>query len=560
MGTGSSGSRNRAFFHLRSTHRLIDELSALDPVTLYVGAGASIERTGLSWAGLSAQLLDRDLGNYSERIDLVRASTSLQVSSAIAQQYKTTRTDGWRDRLRDAICDQLYRGPKDLTSYFNDRVISAANALIHAGKSAVVVTPNYDQFLIDALNDLENPDLLVAKEKASFSRREVFAFGVDSKGDPIDPTAQLEDLLDCMKQQSVLCVVYLHGFVGRETPSDQRLADAYPVVSEKDYAVTRDTSQLVLAHLFAERNAIVVGSSITDPPLIHALVTSRPKRATRRTESGTIAEGPVKRFAIMPTHAASLIGVTPATQAGLRKVEAQRAAHLGIKLVTPPFFYQAPQLLEELRVNLEAEEVTKYSDMQAVHRYGFRLSAWWFNWLYGDETDMVERQADAYRFLQEQALPEVRRILDTPAGEAIKLEAWIRWYPEERQLGLWAASTGTWPDFETMRKDPLALSSTYAATRAFLNGAPNYMKSTSDDSRWRSYLAKPIRYLEENYLAHLPVGVISVSSMWEQEESSINPRVRGATPSLFNYLDSVGWVLFGLDAAYESDDDQPKAE
>jgi len=558
MGTGTSSERGRAFFHLRSTHKLIDDLSALDPVTLYVGAGASIERTGLSWAGLSAQLLDRDLGDYSERIELVRAMSPLQTSSAIAERFRASRTDGWRDRLREAIGDHLYRGPLDQTSYFNDRVIGAANALIAAGKSVIVVTPNYDQFLIDALDDLEDSQSTETVVVAAYSRREILAFGVDNHGKPIDPAKQLKILKKCMADQSVLCIVYLHGFVGREARSEPQLKDACPVVSEKDYAVTRENSQLILQKLFTGRNVIIVGSSVTDPPLVHALLDSRYMTASGMQATGD-SKDKLRRIAIIPSRTHHSRDLDGKNLTRLREMEKERASHIDVELIAPPFYFQAPQILEELRVDLVAEHLSAYSDAQAAHRYGYRLSDWWFQWLYGNDTNMVDRQADAHKFLREQALRDVRDILKSPADEALKLEAWIRWYPEERQLGLWASSTGTWPDFDTMRKDPLSLGSNFAATRAFLNGAPNYMKSGSQNSPWRSYLAKPIRYLEEDYYAHIPVGVISVASSREQDDSSINPRFRRATAKLFNYLDSVGWVLFGLDAPYRSDIGKPES-
>ena len=36
---------------------LVERLAALRDVVFYVGAGASIERTGLTWDGLTAELL-----------------------------------------------------------------------------------------------------------------------------------------------------------------------------------------------------------------------------------------------------------------------------------------------------------------------------------------------------------------------------------------------------------------------------------------------------------------------------------------------------------------------
>jgi len=536
----TSGVQGPAFFHRRSTHKLIDELRQLDAITLYVGAGASIERTGLTWEGLSAQLLDTSLGDFSERIELVRASSSLAVSSAISHLFETSRTDGWRDRLRETICDLLYRGPEKQASYFNDRVLGVANDLVGAGRSVVVVTPNYDQFLLEALKELQDLGA------AAFKKEKVFAFGVDKNGDPIPLEPQLSELKTALADRATLCVVYLHGFVARTVPRKKSLKAAYPVVSEADYAATRSNSQEILGELFRDRDAIIVGSSITDPPLIHALLEAR---KTLDQSSASTYRG--KRFAIIPTHGALPSSLSTKSIKSLRRVEELRAAHLGVRLVTPPYYFQAPQILEELRVDLvAAQEQLNYSDPQALHRYGARLSDWWWSWLYDSESRMAQRQEDTYKFLEEQALPVARDILGAAEAENLKLEAWIRWQPEERELALWASSTGSWPDSDTMRRDLLAMTTTYAATKAFLNGAPTYMKSMSADSRWKAYLAKPIRHMDKAYGVYQPVGVLCVASMNEQDASCINPQVRGNTAELFNYLDSVGTVLFSPDFSY----------
>src|ERR1700739_3568247 len=77
-----------AFFHRPRTHNLIDDLSDLDEITIYVGAGASIERTGLSWGGLIAHLLSPDLGDYKKRSQLANVLSPPYASSAAAEHYK----------------------------------------------------------------------------------------------------------------------------------------------------------------------------------------------------------------------------------------------------------------------------------------------------------------------------------------------------------------------------------------------------------------------------------------------------------------------------------------
>jgi hypothetical protein len=47
------------FFHRRATHRLISDLSVPEDWTIYLGSGATIDRTGLSWGLLVDRLLAR---------------------------------------------------------------------------------------------------------------------------------------------------------------------------------------------------------------------------------------------------------------------------------------------------------------------------------------------------------------------------------------------------------------------------------------------------------------------------------------------------------------------
>ena len=61
------------YFHRPAVKALVERLAALRDVVFYVGAGASIERTGLTWDGLTAELLSAidASGDYSSRIERV---------------------------------------------------------------------------------------------------------------------------------------------------------------------------------------------------------------------------------------------------------------------------------------------------------------------------------------------------------------------------------------------------------------------------------------------------------------------------------------------------------
>jgi hypothetical protein len=523
------------FFHQPEIHQLVEDLSALGAVTFYVGAGVSIGRTGLTWAGLSAQLLQRQLGgNYGEWIDVIRTvSSPLGASSAIAQSFLEDNSAHWRDRLTSEIRSQLYSGPRQETSYFSDRVVALANAFIGTHKSAVIVTPNYDNFLIDAASNLKPGD-------RKFSHLKVVSFGLDANGRVLDVATRMRRVRAAVGQAANLCIVYLHGLIDDPTPNAEI---AYPVVSEADYATTRHASQDVLGALFASRDIIIVGSSITDPPLIHALSAPRPN-ATALKPDGSRA----RRFAIIPAQGTDRRGLDSDRVKKMVEIDARRAKHLDLEVVRPPYYFQAPQILEETRIELALEHGGRhYSDADAEHRYGGRLLKWWHQWSDRGDTTPQVRQRAAYQFLKTQALPELRSILEIRGKEDLKLEAWVRWEPEERQLALWASSTGDWPEPSTMRKIPLAENSRYTAVMSLLNGAPTYAKGIPEFTRWGSFLAVPIHFVSANDES-LPVGAICVASMKTQENGSLNPLKRSAEAKLFVYLASLGSVL--MDPTY----------
>ena len=541
------------FFHQRSTHNLIDDLSSLSAVTLYIGAGASIERTGLTWAGLSAQLLEKDLGTYAERIAIVRSQSELASSSAIERQFARTHADDPRGALVQAIRDEFYSGPRVQPSYFNERVIAFANDLIGAGQSVVVVTPNYDDFLFDAVRE-------IAKNgQASFKDVQFFGFGMASSGKKATPLQpQLKTLQNSLGNAQTLNIVYIHGFVSRHSDasipsplkgsfSDSLAAGSaalhavQPVFSERDYSLTRTNSERVLYALFSDRDVLVLGSSLTDPPLLQALSTSH--------EHNVRTKRSVQRFAVRPLQGIDFSHLDESVFASFRHVEDERAEHLGLRLVSPPFYFQAPQILEEARVGVALRRATNararfYSDSGSTPRYGFRLNEWWREWNEDDDYPLTERQLDSYLFLADIALETIRDILGCPDDEDLRVEAWIRWEPSQRELRLWASSTGHWPDTVTARHEPIGLDSRYPSTFAFLNGAPTYTDGDEKLTRWKSFLSKPIRYMDSSYHSYIPVGVISIASMRNQAEGSLNPRYKDGILDLVKFLDLVGAVLF----------------
>lgn len=529
--------QDEPFFHQRSTHNLIDEIATMSDVTIYVGAGASIERTGLTWAGLSAELLDKDLGDYATRISIVRAQSELAASSAIAQQFITGHGDSSRYALSNAIAELFYGDSRTEPSYFNERVVALANDFISQGANVAIVTPNYDDFLIDAVLRAR------ASKNAAFTTFKTVVFGVAANGVATPRAEGFSELNKSLNTKDELVIVHLHGLVPRNAAPESPLGqlsiprDIYPVFSERDYSVTRSSSERVLKKLFTNRDLIVVGSSLSDPPLLNALSSSK-GRGVRR------------RFAIRPLQGLDLTRLNDHDFESFRTLEDDRARLLGVKLITPPFFYQAPQILEEARVAIALHEPNEdvrpraYAELGSTPRYGTRLTDWWDSWREDSEHPLELMQVFSHAFLAGVVLPTLRKVLGSPDEEDLRVEAWMRWEPERRELRLWASSSGSWPDVDLARRDQIKMGGHYLATDAFLNGSPTYATGQGTDTRWYSYLSRPVRYMDPRYKSSIPVGVISVASMQPQSSSSLNPRNKDKSGDLFRVLEAAGVVLF----------------
>jgi hypothetical protein len=536
------------FFGRRRTYSLIDKIGALRSVALYVGAGASIERTGLTWDGLCADLLRAvDPASDPEHYDeAARAATNeMTVSSAIEWRFAQAHGAHWRAALTDAIRHSLYGDPPrphrappsptwDIPTYFNERIASLANAYLGTNRRTVIVTPNYDGFLVEALREIET----APRTECNWERLAVVKFGVTTDGEASPFDQRLDDLTTALEEPRTLTVIHLHGFVAREAANDD--SAALPVVSEHDYAVTFENSKDILGMAFAERGIVVVGSRLTDPPLTHALATLRPSQPR------------CGRYVIRPLQSLDLPRkMPPSIRAEVTKIETDRTQHLGISLVSPDYFCQAPQLLEEVRVQLATG--TRYVADQFPNRYERRLQDWLADWA-THPGDWESRSHARHVFLREQALPQIRGILECPDDELLKVEFWLRWPEDQHRLALTASSLAHVPSRELVRTEPITSDSGFTAVRAFLNGAPTYDKAKGSLSRWRAYLARPVRYRiatngpQSTLLAHVPVGALSLASTFSQSTSSLRPQSRNASRGLFLYLDSIGTLLANAEA------------
>lgn len=468
------------FFHDPHTHGEISSLSVLETVVIYAGLGVTIDRTQLNWRGLVAGLLE-DLGLTEAQQQAVFAAaggSDIAAASIAFELYADSAGKNALKNMQKRMRSLLY--PVHLVSDAG-QLITALGTLMdawsQAGKTVVVVTPNYEDELLTLL-----------KGMTSSSVQEVH---VNSGTAPADAEALLAT--PGMKY------VYLHGSIPDTGPMTK------PVLHERDYFESEESVRGFLTTLFRGASTLFIGTSLTDPPLVAALLGSQ--------DSGHI------RYSLHPLQASSW----PTDLAERRDQVAYhdlRLRHLGVRGIYPDYFGQTAQFLHEVR---ECQRRgLPYEAAKFDSRYGQRLCRWWDKW--SPKFGTAARQPTAHKALATLLDDGIRPILGTT--EEMKIELWLRWEPEgRRQLALWASSTGTWRSTSTMRMVDIEAGSPWVAASIFTQG--RIVRSKGTWGRWKHFAGVPLDYTEGDSPA-VPIGAIVLASMSGDPKGALVDRSKSA--------------------------------
>ena len=532
-----------AFFHMEETKRAIVELASCDRLIIYCGAGVTIDRTGLAWGDLIAQLFDTSDRSQSMRdptaeelLILRKELTPLQLASVLAErteEHHNTQKEA-RASLVPKLQQALYKGSGWQCGALVSNIIRLSFGLVQLGKSVSIITSNYDTYLEEEYAHYRgelrsNPQLrrsgagdiagLVAK--AVGARRTFRDIKSDGNADRID-------------------ITYLHG---RVPPAGGM--GGYLALSEKDYHRVSDTVVGALRDAFSapRTGVLMLGTSLTDPPLLRALSETRPDHGNSASEG--------RRIALVP---ATSTGFTSSSADFGRLVQnlKVRAIHFGVELLVPDFHFQIAQMCQEILTAVSLPSGVKhYLVASSSARYGIRLGHWWSTWQEQQDRLGPEHVHDALAG----RLAMIRELLAAddnahdPRGELMKVELWARHAPNElRHLALWGGSGGVLRDRSILHFEELDINTRNASVRAFIEGRPQYLsqEELADNQeippgRWNSFLSVPIRIDLPD--GTVPVGVITLASMRDKNSSVIpDGSVRGMT-SLVNQLTAVGQEL-----------------
>ncbi len=526
-GGGSTGSRideyrreKEPFFKSRLVNETIDRLAAAKVLTVYVGAGITIDQGGHTWSELVENMANdmqrRNIGSLSD-IDartLGQSLDPLEAASAIYSYFRQVQNRSSSDKVTtDAVINclahNLYPNPRwDQGEQI--RAIGAV-AMVRAacGYKTRIVTTNYDVLLEEAIR---------AQVKAFKTHRR--KFGISGAAPEIKAWTLKQSIRE--SDGHVIDLIYLHGRIPHTQEEATRGRVAF---TELDYAELRPAISDLLSTLFRSSSVLILGASLTDPPLLSAL--------QETTTSGRSSGGAAYRAALLPI---------PAIQArarrhvgrdetiALRKHHVARMQSLAVDLLVPDFYSSVAQFCDELDCATYRYSLGPDGEAETqVPRYWPRLTNWWRDWYpYRFRNTQYMHVFDRYL---KATMAEVARDVSAAKNvvEQFKLEVWAIWNPddERRYLKRWASTS--WPrsdwdnaqiDYleQNARRAEIIRNSGYPAVDAFVSGCPKLTRLGAGDeaddsprsSRWRTVLSVPILISAAH--TQTAVGVVTWSS------------------------------------------------
>lgn len=508
------------FFHQEFTVRSLLRLAGAESLTIYCGAGVTIDRTGYGWGALIGSVFAPDPAAHStyptaeEIAALQRHEDPLRLASILtryALESHSSQADV-KKFVTPLLQNRLYRTKSWQAGLLTRNVCALAVAAATLGVEIDIVTTNYDVYLEEgfgtALDRLVSSPFAGELLDPEMPGLRVFVYDGQTS-DPIE----VEEARQNEDTKRFIQLHYLHGRVPRNGAADGHL-----VLSELDYASSKRRTEDVLSRYIREaRPLLILGASMTDPPLVNALADSVPPGEVENYQ----------RFAVMPRSSFSFGPCDATTDSRLVSHMAKRAELLGLRLLVPDFRSQVAQFCQELSSSVESEDAVKFLSDDGGYRYGLRLMDWWRNWSrLPRSTDpeaayvaLVERMEGIRSLLTQAASPRYGAAIQP---EVFRLELWVRDDPESRQLTMWANTTGPIVDSKARRTAPLEINSPNASVRTFTEGRPQHLDGKELDpnreqSRWNSYLCVP--YYAQTEVGRIPVGVVTLASSAHASES-----------------------------------------
>jgi hypothetical protein len=508
------------FFRQSDTLDALAELAKARHLVIYCGAGVSVDRTGVGWRDVVREVFD---GAKTHRTDKESEISALEFlieklddprqAASIVVEALMSPGQTENSFLTPKLHHVLYEKNHWQRGYMLRNLVQLAIAAATANRTVQLITTNYDDFIerefLKQFEALEAGGL----DKSEFPKVERRVTIEGSKRKPAIIQAAGKDA-----GTGSVELVYLHGRVDEKGKPTEGLI----VLTEQSYALSRAASQATLEGAFGgpDKAVLVVGASLTDDPLIAALSNTKAKRGARfallalPTKIEKSLNDPHK----LPSNVAAAVPRT------LRL----RGAHIGIDVLNPMSHFQSSQFLEELRVSISAFDKTgdpdHYRQIANGISYAARLHAWGELWNARADTMNVNYASEE---LRKTLVKYVRLVLKpkASAGERFRAELWARRNPRtnNRNLTLWANSTGPFRDDSIFRAERISHASRNASVQTFTEGRPGLrgideLEFPADASRWQTFFSMPIFVSVPITIgtaedaAYIPAGVLTITS------------------------------------------------
>lgn len=488
------------------THRTwIEDFRSSDvDVTIFVGAGASMEIGLPSWGGLLESLLATvadDMGLVNDRDAEGRSRFAAAVLKAEGFMGAGEVVRAWLGAsFEDRLLDVLYEGRDPRPGPISRGVARLYKQL---DGRCEVATLNYDMLLERALVE---------------------------DGIPVE---QVLAAADGNTHAGIKVVRHLHG---ARPPRDVDVpfpAVGHVVLSERDYLLpeTQWQESWVINRLIHTR-CVFVGIGMSDFNILRYLYKSTQYRTTAS-----------------PHHTALLRNDTE--DASIREAR-QSASELrwtqaGVHQIWVDHYVQTAQLLYELEYCLALDGGEAGGYRYYVDRMKEWESAIDTGLLQTDDRDEFVATQDATQQVLEKSVDFIREVLDddlggVPDDERFGVHLWVRRF-SKRALSLWCSSDRAWRDPSTLSDVPIDSTAQWIAVQAFCQGTPveSEIRTPGAATRWGFVRGIPI-FLDDATWGRLPVGVATLASTRGADSSLRSPDLSPQT------ADEIYWYVHDVAA------------
>lgn len=523
---------NPPFFEDPETMSALEVISKSDRVVFFCGAGVTIDRTGHSWSHLITSLFPEqrlneqpDRPTQAEVYEILGLLPPLSLASVYTQYEEELWGAGKaaNKKLVPVLQQRLYSAQSWQAGPLVPALIRLAFNLANLGKSVTFLTTDYETHLEEAYEAYRK---LIVEETGGDDR--IFSPGLVPRvlGDGTNlPRIPSEGDL------SEIELVYLHGRVPEHGEAQGLL-----VLNENQYEAARPAVVEELSRCLGQEGAAVVllGASLTDPPLIAALSATRGKSS---------------KVALLPAEAPQAIQPVMESYLRYKELMGKRGKHLGMTVLFPDFHLQVAQFVQEISSAAVIGAVGgEYGDDSHPAKYGNRLTEWWSGW---QETGWFSAPESMQQYLAEKLADIIKTVKPNAkkrssfGAESFRLEIWLRCNPDDRRLVRMGSSDAVLKDYDIAKCEDIELGSMNASVRAFVEGRPQYFDAVGDIGgtarRWLSFLCVPI--VVPTVHGALPVGVVTLCATRGQGKSIVSTATGESKRDVVTQMQAAGLDL-----------------